>query len=268
MPIQHVAVDCENCCIAHHWTINDIDELADVVGLVIAGASFHAEVVIADIADREPRLGTAIDAAINKLYIPPEIEKEEKQPVWHRDGLLFQAISWVAAHLQKSDTEIIADPHVIKAHKGLDGLLLNFSNDSVCLTIFEDKAGDPDDLIHKIMKEFRDLESDDSYKAEEILQGAVALLKMYKPPGWEDLIYDSFWLKNRNYRASLATLHSHCTEDGAKSLFNNFSKSVQGELTRRLGHVMGTNDVRAFFRSFAALVITKLNERKASEAVA
>src|SRR3546814_15708703 len=42
---------------------------------------------------------------------------------WHRDGWLFQTISWIAAH-QNARGAITRAPHALKAHKGLDGMQL------------------------------------------------------------------------------------------------------------------------------------------------
>ncbi|WP_123834141.1 hypothetical protein [Methylobacterium currus] len=237
-------------------------ELARAVAYIVAGASYHAEKIISGIKGTSPRIDKAIDSAISKIYLTPAVEMEDKAPLWHRDGLLFQAISWIAANLEKPSNALIAAPHVIKAHKGLDGLLVNIDNNDICLTIFEDKAGNPEGLITKIMTEFREMEFDDSYKAEEILQETATLLRMHRPEGWEDLINDAFWLKNRKYRASLASLDSHCTETGAQHLFRNFGKAVLGPVDRRIGHLMASDDVRKFFRNFAKNVIDELNAIK------
>jgi len=267
MPIQHAPIDCEDICIVNRWIINDIDALAEIVAFVMAGASLHAEKIIAETRGTNPRLRKAIDSAINKIYLSPQIENQEMQPVWHRDGLLFQAISWTAATLQKPKTSVIAVPHIIKAHKGLDGLLLNLEGGEVCLTIFEDKAGNASNLIAKVMAEFQQMEQDETYKAEELLQESSVLLSMHKPEGWEDIIADAFWLRNRKYRASLASLDSHCTEEGAKALFKAFKDSVPGVVDRRTGHLMASSGVRAFFRSFASKVVDTLEKKKSEEAI-
>lgn len=65
--------------------------------------------------------------------------KPDEKP-WHRDGWMFQAISWIAAH---NDGGIaIRAPHLIKAHKGFDGLKLELSDagEVTAVVVFEDKA--------------------------------------------------------------------------------------------------------------------------------
>lgn len=260
MPIQHSKIECGDLCNARQWIVNDPVKLARSVGFTLSGAHSYAIKIIDEKIALAPRRIQAVKAAIGQIYLDPIIENDENNPdVWARDGLLFQAISWVAAHKALPPGAILANPHVIKSHKGFDGLQITIHNGEAILTVFEDKAGNPDRLIEKITAEFQQMEEDDTYKATEILSFTTAMLIEHKID--EDAYAEQLlWLKNRHYRASLAVLDRHVTPDGAAKLFRKYAQVVKGDVRRRSGELMASPGVRAYFRGFAAQVVSELED--------
>lgn len=77
-------------------------------------------------ADREAGVvlpvgcGKSGTIAISPFAFKSKRTTDPEKP-WHRDGWMFQVISWIAAHLQNPE-DLIAPPHMIHAHKGFDGI--------------------------------------------------------------------------------------------------------------------------------------------------
>ena len=62
---------------------------------------------------------------------------------YHRDGWMFQVMSWIAAH-RHTPGGLIRAPHMIHAHKEFDGIQIDLDSNSGAVTavvVFEDKAG-------------------------------------------------------------------------------------------------------------------------------
>src|SRR5260370_32969411 len=79
------------------WTVDDEDELARLVGRILLGHALHVEKILQKLKPKRKTVdGHAAKEAKAKLIV------EKGKDPWHRDGLLFQAISWIAAH-QASD---------------------------------------------------------------------------------------------------------------------------------------------------------------------
>jgi hypothetical protein len=100
----------------YSWTVDDEPALARLIAHVALGQS-RKIVHVLNSLDEEPKKApkSAIRSA-RKL-----LKAKGKEDAYHRDGWMFQVISWIAAHLEEPD-RLIRAPHMIWAHKGLDGL--------------------------------------------------------------------------------------------------------------------------------------------------
>jgi hypothetical protein len=130
-------LDHDDLCHGWEWEVDDIDLLAERVARVALGQYRHVGQILEGLAGAAPA-GTAQHAAdaLKKLKLAKNGDP------WHRDGWLFQVISWIAANQTKQGA-ILAPPHIFHAHKGFDGMQLELSGDSKAITaivIFEDKA--------------------------------------------------------------------------------------------------------------------------------
>ncbi|QPB24436.1 hypothetical protein [Rhizobium sp. 007] len=62
---------------------------------------------------------------------------------YHRDGFLFECISWIVARQSSSSRTFMKDPHIAATTQGLDGLAIEMDPTEpvmVGATIFEDKC--------------------------------------------------------------------------------------------------------------------------------
>jgi hypothetical protein len=99
------------------WSIPDEEALARSIAQIALGQWHHVAAFIASGDDWvDPPVDYAIDGAIKMLRVPPG---SEDWLIWHRDGWLFQAISWIAA--VETGRGPTRPPHMIHADKGLDG---------------------------------------------------------------------------------------------------------------------------------------------------
>ena len=93
MPIQLAPIPDNPLISGYIWTLKSEDHLACLVARVYLGHYLHVENILAKLNPKAPSFGgAAAKEAKAKLLV-----KAGEDP-WHRDGLLFQAISWVAAH--------------------------------------------------------------------------------------------------------------------------------------------------------------------------
>ena len=58
-----------------------------------------------------------ISAAL-KEKLRLELHPQSDPKIWHRDGLLFEIISWVAARITATANEAISDPHLKATNQG------------------------------------------------------------------------------------------------------------------------------------------------------
>jgi hypothetical protein len=145
---------CQGCA----WTITDQLELAKRIAFVALGQSRHVAKILSGIKAIPPSTTASTRAAsIKLLTVLPGTDP------WHRDGWLFQTMSWLAA-LQANPSAIIRAPHMILAHKGFDGLQLELDAASGVVSaavIFEDKATDNprQTITREVWPEFQLLEA-------------------------------------------------------------------------------------------------------------
>lgn len=93
MPLTLTPVTHGKLCHGSRWIVSDEDDLASKVAHIALGRSRHVAAILANIDKKKP--ATRADAAQGaiKLLTVPNGSKPH-----HRDGWIFQAISWIAAH--------------------------------------------------------------------------------------------------------------------------------------------------------------------------
>lgn len=189
-------------------------------------------------------------------------EKTRDIRLYHRDGLLFQHISWLAARHQFPEA-LATPPHVRRADKGFDGFLIEQNDDGGEISriiLCEDKATtNPRPLVtSKIWPEIRSIIDHD--RDIEILDALTALLTAVPEEKREKLINDIVWERARCFRVALTTGPDDIQEGTYKHLFAGFEDQVKGETASRLGEVMPLADVRAYLDDLAREVIAVLEK--------
>lgn len=212
--------------------------------------------------DLEERLTSSIET------IRREAKRELDARVSHRDGLLFQHISWLAAAIQYPNS-LKAPPHSRAADKGFDGLILDV--DLKCLEISrlimcEDKAStDPRPIVRKaVWEEFIAISS--GIRDDEVLSSVTSLLSTMNgisEDQVEDILEAVCWQKVRQYRVALAVGKDREKKGEYKHLFKGFDKAHPSATdTTRYAEVMPMGDIRKFLEKVAVNVYAKLKEMK------
>jgi hypothetical protein len=161
----------------------------------------------------------------------------------HRDGLVFQAISWVAARQLAPGDALMRAPHVRPADKGIDGVLIErpcAARPVWRLVVSEDKATDyPRDTVRdEVWPEIVAFERGD--RDREITSEASALAGALSDPAEVDaLLGHVLWSEHRQYRVSVAVGAEHEPNAGADQLFKGFETHAPGDdCSRRRGEVL------------------------------
>lgn len=250
-PVVHAAL-----CHGARWTVADEDELARMVGRIALGQSRHVAAILACIDKKAP--GTRVDTAagaITLLSVPKDADP------YHRDGWVFQAISWIAAH-RSSVGAIVRAPHNIVAHKGFDGIQLKLddANENVtAVVIFEDKATE---LQRKTVREdvwpgIRALEG--GQRMPELIQETGGILEAHMNR-FPDLDIDAaveaiVWEQARHYRVAITAEATHDKDNRRASLFKGFDQVAPGDILRRQAETIAIPNLRDWMSQFSAKAI-------------
>jgi hypothetical protein len=205
----------------------------------------------------------AADLASTDPVIFAKAKLVENSRVSARDGLLFQHISWLAAYLQFPAAKARA-PHVRKADKGFDGLLIELGAGSSTLSrliLCEDKATtNPRNLItQKVWPEIKAIIA--GQKDAEVLDAVTALLDtMMSEDQKEELLLAAVWGRLREYRVAVTANDSHLKAGSYTHIFDGYEAQVAGDVKIRMADVMPLTDVRADLQALSDLVIARIQQ--------
>lgn len=230
------------------WTIPQVDLLAQWIAWVAVGQSVHVANILHLVGARpKPTDNDAVKEAINLLT-------QAGTSPDHRDGWMFQVMSWLAAHCQTPNA-LIAAPHMIHAEKGLDGLeiILDSSSAVVATVIFEDKAtvNARSTVRDKVWPEFKEFES--GAAVARMSQAAAGILAVAKHPDPSAAVSKILWKSTKRYRLSITATKN--TPASVSSLFKGYAATVPGALERRRGEIFVVSDLRPWMAALADLAI-------------
>jgi hypothetical protein len=237
---------CSGAC----WTVADEGILATQIAAVALGQSRHVERVLAG-----AQVGLAPTQASAKAGAVAILTPVGADPS-HRDGWMFQVMSWLAAH-RATPGGVIRAPHMILAHKGFDGLQLELGADHAVAAaiIFEDKATtNPRDTIRDdVWPDFENLETGarDNVLAAEV----VALLRTVPGVDPDRAIQNVIWNSLRHYRVSITVRDTHADHAGRQRLFRGYDTTCAGPLQRRRAGTFEVADLRVWMAALAQRAI-------------
>lgn len=228
---------------------------------------------------RRVRKGRVAQNVIEKLTAPKQEDVEllragdERQKVAaqnridtaiiHRDGLLFQHISWIVARLAYPHG-YMTSPHVRQADKGFDGFIIEFDARTKGLSrivLCEDKASHaPRGLIKsKVWPDIASIRRGE--RDDEILADLATLLKSVPDIDAEATVDEVFWEEVREFRVAVATGEDIRNKAGDfLHLVSGFEEVAGGSIATRSAGVMAFNDVRSGLDALAAEVVLKVKE--------
>ena len=259
MPLTLTPVTHGKLCHGSRWVIADEDDLARKVAYLALGQSRHVAAILAKIDKKVPatRADTA-KAAIKLLTVPDDMDP------YHRDGWIFQAISWIAAYRNDAGA-VVRAPHAILAHKGFDGmqLRLDVANEKViAVIIFEDKAtvNPRSKITGDVWSGIRALERGE--RMPEIIQETGAILEAHQLR-FSKLDIDAavekiIWEEARHYRVAVTADDVHDDDGEREVLFKGFDKVAPGGRQRRQAETMSIPNLRKWMKQFAAKAIRQI----------
>lgn len=185
---------------------------------------------------------------------------EEGADPYHRDGWVFQVISWVAAHRLDADA-LIRAPQMIKADKGLDGLIVEFDSDDVArVVICEEKATDHarQKVKGAVWPEFADFET--GARDNELVATVTALLERSGDTEPDKILADILWSDMRAYRVAVTVGEAHANDAGRKRLFKGYDTIVSGDVERRRAETFVLEDIRVWIDEIATKAVAVVEE--------
>lgn len=242
---------------ARAWESHDLDVLARAVADLALGQSEHVEELLRS-SDAWKATGAdyAIDGAIQLLSVPPG------QDAWHRDGWVFQLISWIAA-IEECDgpTRI---PQMEQASKGFDGLQLEadkVSGEVKRVIVFEDKATNSPrrKVREEVWTSFQEVEDGDRDPA---LAAEVGFLLRSLPNINRAQVIDAIMRHSdaRAYRVSVTCGSHHAWGKDFNGLYEGFEHVVPGQRHRRRGNVFEVADLRGWMDRLCSRAIELLED--------
>ncbi|MGC2221455.1 MAG: hypothetical protein WA624_03325 [Methylocella sp.] len=254
MPLQAIDFPALPECGGAQWTVANIDELAELTARILLGRARHVASILHG-AIRQP-LDIPKEELRNSLR-RQLILQPGAQP-WHRDGLLFEIICWIAAQITAGPDEVISDPHLQSTQQGVDSLKVSFDRRSRRLQtakIYEQKCTDNPRTHFRdnVLPAFRDWLT--GKRDAELVQLAVGLLDRFSLSDQETEEAYNRLIQDRplQFETALTVSPAAFPVASCMTLFKDFS-SLQGDVTTRFGVTFPLDDLRPWFEGFAQRV--------------
>jgi len=250
MPLTFTPIDDKTNWAGCRWEVVDDDQLAEHIARVAMGQSRYVRRILTEL-NVGPAKGkkTALDGALELLTANPTFP-------YHRDGWMFQVISWISAHMQ-GIADVIAYPHTIHAHKGFDGLHVRFDKlkKTVSLVVIcEEKATtNTQNLVGRIWKEFAEMES--GSRDNELTDQLTHLLENRSDIDVDKAIEEVIWNDARAYRVSVTIDDEFNSKTGYAKLFKGYPTTISGNVDRRRSEVLYSPDIRDWLDKLAEKAI-------------
>lgn len=241
------------------WAVEDEDALANLIARVAIGQARVAERILKEdgLVDVDYPLG-GHEAARNLLKIGPS-----GNPA-HRDGWIFQVISWIAAH-RAGRPGLIRSPHMRHADKGLDGLLVEFDDVEIArVVISEEKATkNARSMVRdKVWPEFQDFET--GRRDAELVDGVSTLLAGCGHPNPDAVVAAILWTEKRAYRVAVTIDNQHGSSEGRKALYKGYESAVVGDVSRRRAEAFEVQNLRPWFDNLSAKATAIIDAEEAA----
>lgn len=232
------------------WEDYDLHHLARAIAQLALGQCQHVERLLKS-TDNWIHVNAdyAVNSAIELLTVHPG-----KDP-WHRDGWVFQLISWIAAIEESNGPTRM--PQMDQASKGFDGLQLEISPIDGQVSraiIFEDKATtSPRGTVRDdAWPSFRQVEAGEKNSAlgQEIgyLVSQISNIDITKTI--DRLMRTP---EARAYRISVTVKNYHAQHPSFNGLFDGFETIIPGNSVRRRGNIFEVDDLRTWMSNLCNL---------------
>lgn len=274
MPIESQIVEIDDDVTGWRWSVDDKEYLAKLIAIITLGQASHAARIIQELEPYSTIVShTQLFAgARGQLVLRGATEKEKNAHRFHRDGFLFECISWIVARREGNDRTYLKDPHISATTQGLDGLIIELETNEAVIkqaTICEDKCTKSPRTKFKteVLSTFAEHHSGDK-RSRELLASTIALISASGLDGTAATraaaaVFD----KNlRVYRAALTATDAHDNVTKRKALFKGYSALDEITKAQRIGATfIVEGDLRLWFQELADLSIEELNKLEADD---
>lgn len=254
------AVDVDEFVTGTRIVVADMQRVAQLIALVLMGQAAHAQEIIATAGPVRRHIDTeALRAdAMRRLHVTSEAVRA------HRDGLLLEMLSWIAANESVDGECLLKDPHLAATTPGLDGLMIDLgpgAREVRRVIIFEDKcSGDPREAFRdKTLPAFREIHA--GARASELLASTVALMRQAGLTGEGATMAAAVSQDpaRRTYRAGLAVGPQHDSTEARAALFSGFESLQDLPREQRVGaSYVTTGGLRVWFDHLASCVANEI----------
>lgn len=253
------------------WSVDDIDELSRLISVIALGQAQHAARIIQALEPHGPALSERelYAGARGQMRVRGDTDAEREVSRYHRDGFLFECISWIIARQGATDRTFLKDPHVSSTTQGLDGLSIEMDPVEpvvIRATIFEDKCtSSPRRKFKKeVLPAFAEHHA--NKRSRDLVANAVSLLKESGLNGTAATVAAARVLDKRfrAYRSALTVGPTISNARKRKKLFKGFSDLEEISMAQRIGATFVIDiDLRDWFQELSENVLEKLTEFEA-----
>lgn len=264
--INSVSVVIDDDVTGFVWSVPDVAVVARLIAVVLLGQAQHAARIIAALEPAAPAFlrPVLIADAKRQMVIRGDDDDARQANRAHRDGFLFECMSWIAARQDAVDRTFLKDPHIDATSHGLDGLIVELhATDPVIrrATICEDKCtSQPRRLFREqVMTTFAEHHS--NKRARDLVANAAAIIRETGLNGTEAIVAAAAVLEAsvRSYRAALTT--SVLTQPRRARLFRGYDGLDRITQAQRIGAMFEIDgDLRDWFQVLADEVRASLDE--------
>ena len=266
MPIAFQKTDHSPTCNFSQWKIIDESRLVRTLAWLYLRKPNHAAQIINQLEPSKAGFPGKVfenaiallsvklaDVATDLSHLDPETRKKannkKNKRIEQRDGLLFQHLSWVAASIDMP-TALATPPHVRRADKGFDGLLVSIEDASGAISkvvLCEDKASiNPKNLVQKsVWDEIDGIVGGD--KDLELLDAITAIMREQshlEGDKQEEVLEALIYEQTRAFRVAVTAMPINANASGYYHIFDNYEKHALGSDTIRLAEVLPSDDTR------------------------
>jgi hypothetical protein len=264
--INSVPVAIDSDVTGLEWSVPDLDALARVIGVITLGQIQHASHIISTLDAATPayKMPHLIEEAKAQMRLRGSTPNKRRVSRTHRDGYLFECISWIVARQNGSDRTYLKDPHLDATNHGLDGLVIDLAANKpkiIGATICEDKctSGPRAKFLSQVMKTFGEHHA--RKRQRDLLANAASLIRLTGLAGTDaDLAAAAVTdFKLRTYRAALTTV-APFGQTQRQSLFAGYVQLGGIQQSQRVGAVLPIAiPLRVWFELLARRVIAALD---------
>lgn len=262
MPFKHTRTDHNPLCFETELVINDLDKLAEQVGMLLLGKHRH---VAAILAAKQRSVTSSTDVMIDRAQ--KQLKAITVEDRYRRDGWLFQMMTWISIRLEQPGINIISQaPHDNPAQHGIDGLaiILTTGNRIKNMIIAEDKyTENPRQTIkNQVWPEFELFEKGE-FDSKLVTRTTVLLGHLNDDEIDEIIENDIYKTSNRIYRAGITPLAKDAAPKKRKKLFKDYDGCVSGtDHLRRQALTFSQPDIRKWMDAFAVKISNFLETQR------